>query len=512
MSIISFFTEYLAAKKMATNTGPTPVRNGNNNIVLFNTVGMTTFTVSEDRTINYLVVGGGGHGGYPFDRTGGGGGAGGCLYGSFTATAGTLYTVNVGAGAPPMCGDTGGVLGGSSYVSGPDITTITAYPGGWGGYLGNNPPHYPSKVGSGGGCYHNVIHTTGGECTVGQGNVGGSSYDGDSNGTYIAGGGGGAGGPGGLGRGGDAIIITPKELPGFKDTIVVCGGGGGGCQTIYDDANEILQQCTLPTQGGQSNNITSGGTGSTTLAGNLSNYSSFGITYGGGGGGGSTGNYGTSNGAAGHQGIVILTYLRYNLFPINTTNLIFSIKATGCSVPTKDYTEKYIINNFANVIAAVDPANERNYVFQFNGTNYLSIIANTPVNNTKTFWLYTDCATSGQCFVFSSMNYPVWFPATNYLNWHTSFCLPDSKEYMSTIPQSTRWTFYAITTTDTESYIYINGVLNAGGAANFEEETSEIQFGAYTGVNFYTGYIDDMRLYDTVLSVDQIKGIYNGTF
>lgn len=521
MSIISFFTKFLEAKKIATNTGPTPVQNGNSNIVTFNTVGTTSFTVSEDRTINYLVVGGGGHGGYPFDRTGGGGGAGGCVYGSFVATANTVYTINVGDGAPVMSGGTG-VLGGESYISGPDITTITAYPGGWGGYLGNNPPIYPSKVGSGGGSYHNLSRQIGGLGAPGQGNDGGGSYDGNANGIFIGGGGGGAGGPGSLGRGGAAIIITFKELPGYNNAIVVCGGGGGGCQIVgspMDQQEELRHRgCdfTFPAIGGQStigkNIITSGGTGSATLANSMSNYSSFGITYGGGGGGGSHDNSSASNGAAGHQGIVILTYLRYNFFPIHTTNLIFSIKATGRSVPAKDYTGQYSINNFANVVAAVDPANERNYVFQFNGSNYLSVIAKTPVNNTKTFWLYTEYASNGQGFVFSSINYTVWFPATNYLNWHTSFCLPDSKEYMSTIVQSTHWMFYAITTTETDSYIYINGVLNAGGPAHFEEETSEIQFGAYTGANFYTGYIDDMRLYDTVLSVEQINGIYKGTF
>ena len=80
----------------------------------------------------------------------------------------------------------------------------------------------------------------------------------------------------------------------------------------------------------------------------------------------------------------------------------------------------------------------------------------------------------------------------------------------STIAQTTNWTFYAITITSTHATTYVNGNLASTATNSWGGDTSAIQFGANVGTNFYTGYIDDMRMYPYVLTTAQITAIYNG--
>ena len=62
-----------------------------------------------DSNIEYLVIAGGGGGGYAGSNNSGGGGAGagGYLTSNFTASAGTTYTITVGAGGAKGSGGSG---------------------------------------------------------------------------------------------------------------------------------------------------------------------------------------------------------------------------------------------------------------------------------------------------------------------------------------------------------------------------------------------------------------------
>jgi len=189
----------------------------------------------------------------------------------------------------------------------------------------------------------------------------------------------------------------------------------------------------------------------------------------------------------------------------------FRVKAASTTVPTADITGIYTIFNTTNsnggpVVAVADPSGIRGYVFQFSGSNYLSIYSTTSVNSTRTFWLYSDAPGTGGVSsgnVFSSMNLGMYFNGTSYLT---------SGSVTSTIAQTARWTFYAVTTTSTIQTMYINGdgTPNASATVAWSGDTNVIQFGARNGTNFYTGYIDDMRLYPYVLTTAQIAAIYNG--
>ncbi len=105
-------------------------------------LGTSTFAVQNGGSIDYLIVAGGGCGGYgngsPFGTWGGGGGGGGLLTGTTNVTTGTNYSITVGAG---------GVVPGSNNTDGGSGSNSTAFSltaiGG-----GGKPFWCSSKIGS----------------------------------------------------------------------------------------------------------------------------------------------------------------------------------------------------------------------------------------------------------------------------------------------------------------------------------------------------------------------------
>lgn len=162
-------------------------------------LGQGAWTNQKPLAVDYLVVAGGGTGTS-------GGGAGGLLQGNLPVTAGTSYTVTVGAG-----GAGGSNNNGNNSVFGSITTT-----GGGGGISVSG--------GSGSGGY--ATGSYGGQAVSGQGNQGGN---GDTSGTQSGGGGGGAGSRGLpaigtiAGNGGAGIA---SDISGTRT--VYAGGGGGG--------------------------------------------------------------------------------------------------------------------------------------------------------------------------------------------------------------------------------------------------------------------------------------------
>ena len=263
-----------------------------------------TFTPTQNITVDYLVIAGGG-GGPSNDTNGagpGGGGAGGLrstvgatggggsLESALSLTANTGYTVTIGAGgagggAPAQ---TAGAQGGNSVFS-----TITSTGGGQGSVAAD-----PAGAGgSGGGSYFNrgVGQRT---ASPVQGNNGGTSVTGGP--ASGGGGGGGAGAAGGAGttagagNGGDGVQITAFAIAtqtGANNGYYAGGGGGGN--------NNGNGTKALGGLGG------GGNAGQTAGSNGLP-----GLTNTGGGGGSSqaTGTSTVYTGGAGGSGLVIIRY------------------------------------------------------------------------------------------------------------------------------------------------------------------------------------------------------------
>jgi hypothetical protein len=196
----------------------------------FTTVGTSNFnvlstgSVSENNSIEYLVVAGGGGGS---DDWSGGGGGGGMLEGSVTVTRSETYPITVGAGGLggflyPIPGNNGG----NSSALG-----ITTYGGGGGGSDQGAGSDHGNPGGSGGG---GAIDGPGGAATAGQGNAGANG----NRGANLQGGGGGGAGAAGSGRQGGAgrsssITGTATFYAGGGSTMandgtITAGGVGGG--------------------------------------------------------------------------------------------------------------------------------------------------------------------------------------------------------------------------------------------------------------------------------------------
>jgi hypothetical protein len=205
---------------------------------------------ATDYNVELLIVGGGGGGGCCSPSAGGGGG-GLLYYSSYPVSAGTKYSVTVGAagtGANPN-GNNGG-----NSIFGP----LVVYGGGGGAYATNGL----SGGSGGGGGYSN---TSGGSGVLGQGNSGGNGYTP----SLACGGGGGAGSVGG-----NATAST---------------GGSGGNGLVYS----ISGTSTYYAAGGAAGAPYNGGTAGINPSGS---------------GSGSYGGGGYSVGGNGGSGIIIIAY------------------------------------------------------------------------------------------------------------------------------------------------------------------------------------------------------------
>ena len=241
----------------------------------FTTVGTSTFTPAIAGNVEVLVVaGGGGSGG----GNGGAGGAGGLIYSSSFQVSGAVTVTVGGGGAGGVDINTAGTNGGNSIFSG-----LTAIGGGGGG--GDVYSLNGQNGGSGGGGGAESTIGTPGNGTAGQGNNGGiASQSGPG---YGGGGGGGAGAIGGDGtgsiggKGGDGLSYSISG-----SSVYYAGGGGGGVNG-----------------GGTAGTGGLGGGGNGATSGNGQNGTA--NTGGGGGAGGSKTNGVLSNGGS---GIVIVRY------------------------------------------------------------------------------------------------------------------------------------------------------------------------------------------------------------
>ena len=258
-------------------SGGTVVTSGGYRFHTFTSSG--TFVVPASRSVEALIVAGGGNGGS--DR--GAGGAGGAFTETKTLSAGN-YTVTVGGSQS------------NSSVTG-NVNYTTAIAGGAGGAYQSNG----SSGGSGGG--GGVSSGSGGAGTSGQGNAGGGS-----GGNYASGGGGGKGGAGTSGSsglnggvggtgsnfGGASNWATPTST---GDNGYYASGGGGG----KDDGGG---GGTASDGGGGAGYERVHATGLTKIDGTNAN----GQANTGGGAGGAGGAINGQPGASGGSGIVILKY------------------------------------------------------------------------------------------------------------------------------------------------------------------------------------------------------------
>jgi len=256
-------------------TGGTETTSGGYKIHTFSYTGAVTEFIATrgSTTVEFLILGGGGPGG--FRNIGGGGGAGGFI--SSTITVGTAsYSVYAGGKGVLNTNENGqNSYFGASVVVG----------GGAGAYEGNAGVASSKNGGSGGGASYTANFGTG---TSGQGFSGGQGIANPPGTNNMGGGGGGAGGVGGnysgynAGQGGPGLS---NSISG--SSVIYAAGGGGGAQTYTGGLGG-----STPVGG---SGASGGGQGTAATA-----------NRGSGGGGAS---YATDSGRDGSDGIVIVRYI-----------------------------------------------------------------------------------------------------------------------------------------------------------------------------------------------------------
>lgn len=192
------------------------------------------------------------------------------------------------------------------------------------------------------------------------------------------------------------------------------------------------------------------------------------------------------------------------------TDYSLRVKGSSTTVPTVDLVGN-TLNNVGGVTMYKDAT--RGYVFNFTGANYLyfNSTVTTPTNVTRTYWVSTLTPNASGGNTISSSFFPNFFGNSSYLNVSPNFQMANQANITSTTPQTTTWIFYAVTVSSSTLSLYVNGTLQQSvSISNWGGDTSTIDIGAYKSTNFYTGYLDDIRQYPSVLSAAQILAIYNG--
>ena len=224
----SAFTGEITVNNTSASSGGrvAALSSGTNYIVeRFTTVGTSSWVVPQGVTsVEYLVIagGGGGAGGHGTAHGGGGGGAGGYRTATLSGlTAGTSYTVTVGAGGSGGTGRNIGARGNNSVFG-----SITSSGGGGGGayFIA------PTSGGSGGGAGASTDNITGASGTSGQGFAGGNTPTQDFTTNGAGGGGSGGAGTNGVNNGAIAAggIGTASSITGTSVTRAAGGAGGLG--------------------------------------------------------------------------------------------------------------------------------------------------------------------------------------------------------------------------------------------------------------------------------------------
>jgi len=311
-----------------TNAPSNPVVYAANNnsytVLAFTSVGSYNLQFNNNTQIGYLVVGGGGAGGAvnaTGTTSGGGGGGGGISYGTISQgptimTAGTNYTITVGAGGIGIA-NSAGSSGGTSSIIGGSI---------------------------------NISCTGGGGGGVGGGSAGTAGTSGTSSGGYSNN----TGGLGGAGRNAAAVglVGNAPSIGSFFITDICAnafqlagGAPGGSSNTPTGGANGNAGTNGIYGSGGGSGTGTSnnGGVGAYSIFNssnslNTANISNTNVSLSavpntGAGGGGYTGQTGTIGAGNGGSGVVYIYFTTANSTPAVFSNITYrSAPANSTSI------------------------------------------------------------------------------------------------------------------------------------------------------------------------------------
>jgi len=498
-----------------------------------NTEALTIPKGTTDSTleVEYLVVAGGGAGGA--SGFGGGGGAGG-LKTNFGGTAVSLiastnYSVTIGAG-----GSGGGTSTPAPNGNSSDFNGIVAIGGGGGGNHLSNGGNGASGGGGGG-----DATSSGG--TGSDGNNGGLGYD---PAPESGGGGGGFGAVGQNGnatQGGDGGAGVQNNIDGNNSFYAAGGGGCIGRGDLISGASPAAGGSSIGGNGGINKYFGGGGsTGASPTVGTANTGS------GGGGGSSNSSTGGSAGGANGGSGIVILRYPTAN--PITLSSGLYGNLAyatTGvCNYPTTAVALYQFESNGNDTCGNWNSTSEPGityftpgkfgYAANFTQTTsgvYLPKITTITNDVSVSGWLRLGSTTTSNGLRFIEIN----ATTVGYAGVLAVFYTPSNGEWKVRVGDGSSsetdvlihtytltqavWYNVCVTRDDSSNVtkLYINGseVDSETISATPTVQASAISvIGQYVGSSTGYGWLGDMdqvRLFSSVLTSDQVQALYYET-
>ena len=495
--------------------------------------GTTAQRPTESFDVEYLIVGGGGT---ASGSGSGGGGAGGLLTATTTVASGVANTLQIGAGATADSTLTNTQPNGGNTV----FSSFTADGGGSGQRRGDGTD---GGSGGGGGVFAATSAFVGGSATSGQGNDGG-----DSNASFrwATGGGGGSGSVGNSssanqsGNGGsgtnmtsfisvsDATSASVGEIVSGTNVFFAGGGGGGG----GDDSGGAIG--TSGNVIGGTGGSGGGGTGSQTAGVRGTNGT---INSGGGGGGGVVGSSDSAGGDGG-SGVAIFKYDNTKVTGATVDGTLVAPSTTAPTVSTCNYpttaTALYQLEDNTNDTCGSNNATDTTDITYnssgkfgksavFNGTSsYFKLPLSTLGDNpfTISMWLNFDDLASER-FIFSKN------PGSGGYGFYAQS--PPGVSTITFIAYDTGGGGYSVTTTTSMStgvwynYVltfdfsssikaYLNGSQEATAtpSGTFWQNSDTVYIGRYhAGATYFDGEMDQIRVFPSALTPDQVTEVYN---
>jgi len=496
--------------------------------------GTTAQRPTESFDIEYLIVGGGGT---ASGSGSGGGGAGGLITGTTTVASGVSETLQIGAGAVANASPTS-----TSQPNGGN-TVFSSFTADGGGSGQSRSDGTDGGSGGGGGVFAATSAFAGGSGTISQGNDGGDS---NTSFRWATGGGGGSGNVGNSssanqsGNGGsgtnmtsfisvsDATSAIVGEIVGGTNVFFAGGGGGGGGD---DTANAIGTGGNVIGGTGGSGG---GGTGSQAAGVRGTNGT---INSGGGGGGGVVGSSDSAGGDGG-SGVAIFKYDNTKVTGVTVDGTLVApstatVTTSNCNYPvagTLLYQFENNLNDTCGSYNATVGSGSATYIagkygnaVNLNGSSYLTLSSTLPWSSSFTISLWINPTT------LPSGNFHLPFMQSGYSSSDgVSFYLFGSAirpyisvsgtayELFNTGSLSTGvWqNIVLVRTYNTSWELYLNGsslgTYTAQGLTT-DFSTSTLQyFGANSsGLYYYNGGIDQVRIFPSALSQSEITELNN---